>query len=238
VVNFLNHNGHLSIPESHPELGNILTMLRAAYKGGVAYTLEEEVVDQLEALRDKGWKWDTNLETYLEKIRFLKQWCIDNNSASPPRGTKCDGNSRTHSARTETSEFDLGGFAIKLRSRYRETFFGDLPQRRKKISTKGQDYKGRSISPEEVSAVEEIPGWYWDKCEGFARVFAKCKEHDIKVTNTLRVDFDLEEIRGVGNWAKQMKKKQTDGSLHPYEKKTLETLDGWREYLEYSSRGN
>jgi len=238
VVNFLNHNGHLSIPENHPELGNILTMLRAAYKGGVAYTLEEEVVDQLEALRDKGWKWDTNLETYLEKIRFLKQWCIDNNSASPPRGTKCDGNLRTHSARTETSEFDLGGFAIKLRSRYRETFFGDLPQRRKKMSTKGQDYKGRSISPEEVSAVEEIPGWYWDKCEGFARVFAKCKEHDIKVTNTLRVDFDLEEIRGVGNWAKQMKKKQTDGSLHPYEKKILETLDGWTDYLEYSSRGN
>ena len=238
VVNFLNHNGHLSIPENHPELGNILTMLRAAYKGGVAYTLEKEVVDQLEALKDKGWKWDTNLETYLEKIRFLKQWCIENNSASPPRGTKCDGNLRTHSARTGSSEFDLGGFAIKLRSRYRETFFGNLPQRRKKVSTKGQDYKGRSISPEEVSAVEEIPGWYWDKCEGFARVFVKCTEQDIKVTNTLRVDFDLEEIRGVGNWAKQMKKKQTDSSLHPYEKKTLETLDGWTDYLEYSSRGD
>jgi len=238
VVDFLNQNGHLSIPENHPELGNILTMLRAAYKGGVAYTLEKEVIDQLEALKDKGWKWDTNLETYLEKIRFLKQWCIDNNSTSPPRGTICSGNLRTHSARSKTNEFDLGGFAIKLRTRYRETFFSDLPQRRKKVSTKGQDYKGRSISPEEVNAVEEIPGWYWDKCEGFARVFAKCTKQNIKVTNTLRVEFDLEEIRGVGNWAKHMKKKQTEGLLHPYEEKILKSLDGWADYLEYSSRGN
>lgn len=238
VVTFLNQHGHLSIPENHPELGIILTMLRAAYKGGVAYTLEKEVIDQLEALKGKGWKWDTNLETYLEKIRLLREWCIENNSASPPRGTVCGGNERTHSVRSKTNEFDLGGFAIKLRSRYRETFFGDLPQRRTKVSTKGQDYKGRSISPEEVSAVEEIPGWYWDKCEGFARVFAKCNEQDIKVTNTLRVDFDLKEIRGVGNWAKQMKKKQTDGSLHPYEKKILETLDRWTDYLEYSSIGH
>jgi len=238
VVDYLNQNGHLSIPENHPELGSILSMLRSAYKGNVAYTLEKEVLDQLEALKDKGWKWDANRETYLEKIRFLRQWCIDNNSASPPRQTICSGNLRTHSVRSKTNEFDLGGLAIKLRSRYRETFFGDLPQRRTRVSTKGQEYNGRSISPEEVSAVEEIPGWYWDKCEGFARVFAKCTERDIKVTNTLRVDFDLDEIRGVGNWAKQMKKKQTDGSLHPYEKKILETLNGWSDYLEYSSRGN
>lgn len=238
MVDYLNQNGHLSIPENHPELGSILSMLRSAYKGNVAYTLEKEVLDQLEALKDKGWKWDANRETYLEKIRFLRQWCIDNNSASPPRQTICSGNLRTHSVRSKTNEFDLGGLAIKLRSRYRETFFGDLPQRRTRVSTKGQEYNGRSISPEEVSAVEEIPGWYWDKCEGFARVFAKCTERDIKVTNTLRVDFDLDEIRGVGNWAKQMKKKQTDGSLHPYEKKILETLNGWSDYLEYSSRGN
>ena len=87
-----------------------------------------------------------------------------------------------------------------------------------------------------MNAVEEIPGWYWDKCEGFARVFAECVERGIKISNTLRVDFDLEEIRGVGNWAKAIKKKHVEGKLHPFEEKILLKLEGWDEYLDYSSR--
>jgi hypothetical protein len=211
-------------------------MLRAAYKGGVAYTLDPNIVEQLDQLKDKGWKWDANTETYLEKIKFLKSWCIENNCASPPRGTICKGNLRTKSARSKTSEFDLGGFAIKLRTRYRGTFYGDLPKRRQKESVKGWEHRGRTITPEEVNAVEEIPGWYWDKCEGFARVFKKCTEKGIRISNTLRVDFDLEEVRGVGNWAKAMKKKQSERKLHPFEEKILLELEGWDEYLDYSSR--
>ena len=236
IVEYLNEHGDLSIPENHQTLGNILTMLRAAYKGGVAYTLDPDIIEQLDQLKDKGWKWDANTETYLEKIKFLKSWCIDNNCASPPRGTICNGNLRTQSARSKTPEFDLGGFAIKLRTRYRETFYGDLPKRRQKESVKGWKHRGRTITTEEVNAVEEIPGWYWDKCEGFARVFAECVERGIKISNTLRVDFDLEEIRGVGNWAKAIKKKHVEGKLHPFEEKILLKLEGWDEYLDYSSR--
>ena len=236
VVKYLEENGHLSIPENHPELGNTLSMLRTGYRGGNGIILDQDIVDQLDALKDKGWKWDSNLETHLEKIRFLKTWCTENNSVSPPRGTICKGNLRTHSARSKTPEFDLGGFAIKLRTRYRATFYGDHPQRRKKESVKDQDYRRLNITPEEVKAVEEIPGWYWDKCEGFARVFDQCIQREIKVTNTLRVDFDLEEIRSVGNWAKNMKKKQSEGRLHPFEKQILLELHGWDDYVEYSSR--
>jgi predicted helicase len=239
VVNYLQENGHLSIPENHSELGNILSMLRTRYRGGDGIILlDQSIIDQLDTLKDKGWKWDANLETYLEKILFLKAWCIENNSVSPPRGTICKGNLRTQSARSKTPEFDLGGFAIKLRTRYRTTFSGDLPKRRKKESVKGWDHSGRSITPEEVMAVEEIPGWYWDKCEGFARVFSQCVQRGEKITNTLRVDFDLEEIRGIGNWAKGMKNKQREGRLHPFEEKVLLDLNGWDEYLDYSSRGN
>ena len=88
----------------------------------------------------------------------------------------------------------------------------------------------------EVNAITETPGWHWDKCEGFARVFAECNRQGIQITNTLRVDFDLIELRGVGNWAKNMKKKQKANDLDPYEEKILSELEGWTEYLEYSSR--
>jgi len=237
VVQYLEDNGHLSIPENHNELGNIISMLRTRYRGGTGIILlDQSIIDQLDALKDKGWKWDANIEPSLEKIRFLKVWCIQNKSVEPGRKTICKGNLQTQSARSKTTEFDLGGFAIKLRSRYRSTFYGDLPQRRKKESVKGWDHRGRPITPEEVRAVEEIPGWYWDKCEGFARVFLQCVERGLKITNTLRVDFDLEEISGVGNWAKAMKKKQIEQRLHPLEERILLDLDGWSEYVDYSSR--
>lgn len=37
------------------------------------------------------------------------------------------------------------------------------------------------------------------------------------------------------NWAEQMKKKQRANELDLYEQKILSELEGWTEYLEYSS---
>ncbi|MDA7432316.1 DEAD/DEAH box helicase family protein [Synechococcus sp. AH-601-N23] len=239
IKQFFEDNGHLCIPDKHPELGSIVNMLKGAYTGNRDLKLDESVIKSLDSMKGKGWMWDPNLETSLEKIRFLKEWCIENQSATPSRNVICKGNLRTYSLKAKSknkSEFNLGSFASKLRVRYRNTYLAEFGQRREKESVKGYTHKGRELSSQEVQACEKIAGWYWDKCEGFARVFAECNCQGIQITNSLRVDFDLIELRGIGNWAKKTKTKQRNNDLDKFEQKILDSLDGWNEYLNYSSR--
>ena len=239
IKQFFEDNGHLCIPDKHPELGGVVNMLRGAYTGNRDLKLDKSVIKSLDSMKEMGWMWDPNLETSLEKIKFLSEWCKVNNSANPGRNTVCEGNLRTYSLKAKggnKSAFDLGGLAIKLRSRYRNTFLASFGQRREKESVKAYMHKGRELSSQEVQACEQIPGWYWDKCGGSARVFEECNRQVIKINNTLRVDFDLIELRGIGNWVKHMNKKQKENNLDPYENMILSELEGWTEYLEYSSR--
>jgi len=231
IHTYYQEHGNLAIPDNDPVYGNIVTMLRNGYYGYSETVLDPATINALDELKDKGWMWNNRLETGLAKIELLKEWCIENNSAMPPRDTICKGNLRTYSNRNKSSEFDLGKFVGKLRGRYRKSFYPDLPARRQKQSRTENPHRGRDFTEEEVKLTETIPGWYWDKCEGFARVFELCIERGIKITRQTRIDFDLIELRGIGNWAQQMKNKQRSGSLHPFEELVLSKTRGWEDYV-------
>ena len=70
-------------------------MLRQAYSG-TQNIFDQSTIDVLDNLKDKGWMWDDNRELFEEKAKFLKKWCIENNSVNPPKAM-CSGNYRTYS---------------------------------------------------------------------------------------------------------------------------------------------
>ena len=236
IHTYYQENGNLAIPDNDPTYGNIVTMLRNGYHGHSETVLDQTTIDALNKLKDKGWMWNNRLEIGLAKIELLKEWCIENNSAIPPRDTVCKGNLRTYSNRNRSSEFDLGKFVGKLRGRYRKTFYPELPARRQKQSSTENPHRGREITEQEIKLTETIPGWYWDKCEGFARVFGLCIEKGIRITRQTRIDFDLIELRGIGDWAQQMKNKQRSGTLHPFEELVLSKTKGWQDYVMATSK--
>jgi hypothetical protein len=226
IESYYTQNGHLNIPLSEKGVGPIATMIRRAYTGKKEYqSIDKGVFDRLNQLHDKGWMWDVTKELLLEKIKFLRKWCIENNSAAPHRSTKCQGNVRTYSHKSGTNIIEIGNLASDLRLRYRIDKFRDDPEYRGEFSA--ATLAKKRLEEEVVKEVEDIPGWYWDSWDGFARVYRRCHEEGIEIANQTVVDFDLVELRKIGMWVMAMRARALRGELKTHQIMSLESLPGW-----------
>jgi len=225
IAEFQRRNGHLNIPDRDKDVGGIAKMVRQAYLGIQKYSLDQATIDQLDALRDKGWMWEVSKEMFIEKATFLKQWCAENNSVNPPKGTICAGNIRTYSNTTKSCEFDLGGFTVTIRSLYKLTKFRNDPEYSSDFNETTR--RKRDLTPEEISLIEEIPGWYWDSWDGYARVYRECSRKQIPIINQTTVDFDLPELAGVGRWVTKMRGRAIRGELKTHQIVMIESLPNW-----------
>ena len=200
-------------------------MLGQAYSGKQKYSLNKSTIDALDNLKDKGWMWDVNMESFEEKVKFLKEWCTRNNAVNPSKKTMCKGNKRTYSNTTKTSEFDLGNFAANIRSIYRLTKHRNNPEYDDDFSASTR--KKRDLTEKEIALIEEIPGWYWDSWDGFARVYRECISRGIDVNNNTNADFDLPELAGVGRWVTKMRGRAVRGELKTHQIVMIESLPNW-----------
>ena len=225
IKDFQQRNGHLNIPDRDKEVGGIAKMIRQAYLGMQKYSLDQATIDQLNSLKDKGWMWEVSKEMFIEKANLLKEWCIDNNSVNPPKQTMSAGNIRTYSNSTSSCEFDLGNFVVTIRSLYKLTQYRNDPEYMNDFSESTR--RKRDLSAEEISLIEEIPGWYWDSWDGYARVYRECVRRGIPITNQTTVDFDLPELSGVGRWVTKMRGRAMRGELKTHHIVMIESLPGW-----------
>lgn len=221
---FLNANGHLSIDTKDKETGVIATMLRNGY---AQKSLKQEVINRLNCLQSKGWMWNTNEELFKEKVLLLEEWCISNNSASPPKGTFTNGNLRTYSRKDKSTRVELGEFAIRLRLFYRAQRYPDYKARKSTDGTTSRKARTRRLTGQEIERIERIPGWYWDKFEGYARVYKECIRRGIEITSSTVVDFDFNELRSIGRWVIKARAGALKGELDLHEIKLIESLPNW-----------
>ena len=187
INDFLYKHGHLNIPDKDKEAGSVAKMLRQAYSGKQKYSLDQSTIDALDNLKDKGWMWDVNRELFEEKAMFLKKWCIENKSVNPPKKTMCSGNNRTYSNTSKSREFDLGNFATTVRALYRLTKYRNDLEYESEFSASTR--KKRDLTEQEITTIDEIPGWYWDSWDGYARVYRECIRREIDINNKTTVDL-------------------------------------------------
>lgn len=225
IKGFSGRNGHLNIPDSDKEVGGIAKMIRHAYSGKQKYSLNQSTIDALNGLRDKGWMWDVSKEILMEKIQFLKEWCIKNQSVTPPRSTRCTGNLRTYSNTTKTNTVELGNLVNLLRQRYQLTMFRNDPEYRDEFSPSVRAKPDLDIDV--IRAVESIPGWYWDSWDGFSRVYKRCGDEGISIKDSTVVDFDFKELQTIGTWVRKMRGRALRGELKTHQIVMIESLPGW-----------
>ena len=225
IREFYSKNGHLNIPDRDKEVGGIAKMIRQAYSGIQKYSLDQSTIDQLDSLKDKGWMWEVSKEMFMEKATFLRKWCADNNSVNPPKQTVSGGNIRTYSNTTGSCEFDLGNFVATIRSLYKLTHYRSDPEY---VNDFGESTRRkRDLTAEEISLIEEIPGWYWDSWDGYARVYRECVRRGIPIINQTTVDFDLPELSGIGRWVTKMRGRALRGELKTHQIIMIESLPNW-----------
>jgi superfamily II DNA or RNA helicase len=225
IREFYSKNGHLNIPDRDKEVGGIAKMIRQAYSGIQKYSLDQSTIDELNALRDKGWMWEVSKEMFIEKTTLLREWCVDNNSVNPPKQTMSAGNIRTYSNKTGSCEFDLGNFVTTIRSLYKLTKYRNDPEY---VDDFGEiTRRKRDLTAEEISLIEEIPGWYWDSWDGYARIYRECVRRGIPINNHTTVDFDLPELAGVGRWVTKMRGRAIRGELKTHQIIMTESLPDW-----------
>ena len=225
IKEFQQRNGHLNIPDRDKEVGGIAKMVRQAYLGMQKYSLDQATIDQLNSLKDKGWMWEVSKEIFIEKATLLRKWCEDNNSVNPPKQTMSEGNIRTYSNTSGSCEFDLGNFVTTVRSLYRLTQYRNDPEYLNDFSESTR--RKRDLTAEEISLIEEIPGWYWDSWDGYARVYRECIRREIPIINQTTVDFDLSELSGIGRWVTKMRGRALRGELKTHQIMMIESLPNW-----------
>lgn len=225
IKEFQQQNGHLNIPDRDKEVGGIAKMARQAYLGMQKYSLDQSTIDLLDSLKDKGWMWEVGKETFIEKATLLRTWCVDNNSVNPPKQTMSAGHIRTYSNTTGSCEFDLGNFVTTVRSLYKLTKYRNNPEY---LNDFGESTRRkRDLTAEEISLIEEIPGWYWDSWDGYARVYRECIRRGIPIINQTTVDFDLPELSGIGRWVTKMRGRALRGELKTHQIIMIESLPDW-----------
>jgi len=225
IKEFQQRNGHLNIPDKDKEVGGIAKMIRRAYSGKDKYSLNQSTIDELNELRDKGWMWDVNKETLMEKIQILKEWCVKNQSVTPARSEKCAGNLRTYSNTSKTNTVEVGNLVNLLRQRYRLTIFRNDPEYRDEFSPSVRAKLDLDIDL--IRAVESIPGWYWNSWDGFIRVYKRCSDEGILIKDSTVVDFDFKELRSIGAWVRKMRGRALRGELKTHQIVMIESLPGW-----------
>jgi superfamily II DNA or RNA helicase len=225
IKEFQQRNGHLNIPDRDKKVGGIAKMARQAYLGMQKYSLDQETIDQLDSLKDKGWMWEVGKEIFIEKATLLRKWCVDNNSVNPPKQTMSEGNIRTYSNTTGSCKIDLGNFVTTVRSLYKLTKYRNNPEYLNDFSESTR--RKRDLTAEEISLIEEIPRWYWDSWDGYARVYRECIKRGIPIINQTTVDFDLPELSGIGRWVIKMRGRALRGELKTHQIIMIESLPDW-----------
>lgn len=229
LVEYCETYGHAQISnEKHfRKLKNWCIVQRSNYKQGA---LREDRKKLLEDLRPKGWMWDPDKDVILEKIKYVEKWCIENNSILPKKKTMVKGSPLTYSLRNKSSEFDLLVFITTMFFRYKYRFYKNDPEYKNEFST--STIRGaRDITDEEIEALKKIPNWYWHKWEGFARVYKECHKRGTPVVNQTVVDFDVIELRRVGDWVSKMRMRALSDDpnirLKTHQVMMIESLPGW-----------
>lgn len=223
---FLEDNGHLVIRDDDKKYGNIAEIVRQIYRKDPNSKLYKSTFNRLEELSDY-WMWEPFIEVPLEKIRFLKQWSLENNSVNPKKGVIHEGSPKTFNHRSNTTKFDLGVFADNLRSKYRLKKFRNDPEYKEVF---GEEYrKTRDISQAEIDETEKIEGWYWDIWEGKARVYQKCSNQGLSLNTSLiaPTGMDLPELLRVGRWISQMRGMALKNQLKTHMIILIESLPEW-----------
>ena len=169
--------------------------------------------------------WEPTKEVPLEKIKFLKEWCEKNNCVTPTRKTIHPGNPKTYDNRTKKTEVNLGNLVNRLRTQYRAMRFTNIADSEKNINSNKE--QKRDLTKEEINAVNAISNWYWESWEGYARVYKKCIEKEIKITTSTIIDFDVKEVCRIGSWVSKMRSRAIAGTLEINEIILIESLPNW-----------
>ncbi len=227
---FFQENNHLVIPKTS-EFSNIANMIRGAYK---KKTLHKSTLKRLKELEAVGWMWEPALEISLEKIEFLKEWCIKNDSLDPPRDLIIMGNNKTYINDPRKSEldrrkFNLGIFISQLKARYKYTKFESNPTYEKEFDG-AINKQIRVMTDDEIIAVESIRVkdgfWYWEPFDGYLRVYKECFKRNIQIKQKTCIDFDLVRFRNIGRWIQTVHTANKRGTLHKYNFDKLKDLPG------------
>ena len=144
---------------------------------------------------------------------------------NPPKKTICSGNNRTYSNTSKSKEFDLFNFATTTRALYRLTKYRNDPEYESDFSASTR--KKRDLTETEIKVIEEIPGWYWDPWDGFARVYRECIRREIDINKNTSVDFDLPELAVAGRWVTKMRGRAVAGQLKTHHIVMIESLPNW-----------
>jgi len=221
ISEYLAINGHLVIPDTGSEFSSIAKMVRAAYQGKGKYHLDQEVKAGFELLQKDGWMWNYNKEVWEEKVFILSEWCIQNNSYFPPKGTMHPGNPKTFQPSKNTSEFDLQSFANSLRAKYRLAVHRNNPE----YSFSGSTLKQKDLTRDEIDFVEQtIPGWYWNSFDGFCKTYKECLDRGLVVSSQTIAEWATPELKNIGSWKGKIRSKAKSDVLKQHELSTLKDL--------------
>ncbi len=231
IEEYLKKNGHLIIRASEKNYYNAANNLRKLYKQNPISAVHISVFNRLNKL-NKYWMWNPKIDKSLEKIMFLNEWCYENDSANPERNTIHNGSPKTYNHTNKNSSFDLGSKAEEYRSKFRYMRFDNDPHYTNEFK---KDTKNkRRLDEKEIKALNDNEFWYWEKFEGYLRVYRKCIEKGIKIKATTKVDFDAKELRNIGLWVSRMRNKairkgreDNKGKLKTHEIISLESLPNW-----------
>ena len=224
IEEYLENNGHLIIKGSEKKYYTPADKIRTQYEQNPKSEIYAPIFKRLNQLK-KYWMWNPTIDISLEKIRFLKEWCEDNESGAPSREIIHEGSPKTYSHQYKKTKFNLGSKANEYRSRYRYMRFGYHPEYKGEFEKDTVDR--RHLTEKEIKALNNIKFWYWETWEGYVRVYKKCFLKGINIVATTNVDFDAKEIRKIGNWVSRMRSKALKGKLKTHIIITLESLPNW-----------